>query len=111
MFNLTFSKILDDDIDSCYFYIKDNLQAPMAAENLMKELYVKIDKVLENPFFRPLVQDKLLASLGIRSIGIKNYLLFYNVEEDINNINFITFMYGKRDWANIIKELPLNEII
>ena len=111
MFSFTFSKIIDNDIDSCYFYIKDNLQAPMAAENLMKELYVKIDKVLENPFFRPLVQDKLLASLGIRFIGIKNYLLFYIVEEDINNINFITFLYGKRDWANIIKELPLNEIL
>jgi len=111
MFNPVFSKIIVDDIDSCYFYIKDILQAPKAAENLMKELYVKIDKLLENPFFRPLVQDKLLASLGIRSIKIKNYLLFYNVEEKINNINFITFMYGRRDWANIIKELPLNEIL
>jgi len=111
MYNPVFSKIIDDDIDSCYFYIKDILQSPMAAENLMKELYVNIDKVLGNPFFRPLVQDKLLASLGIRSIKIKNYLLFYNVEEDTNNINFITFMYGRRDWTNIIKELPSNEIL
>jgi len=102
MFNPTFSKIIEDDIDSCYFYIKDTLQAPIAAENLIKELYEKINKAMETPFFRPLVQDKLLASLGIRSIKIKNYLLFYNVEEHINNINFITFMYGKRDWIGQI---------
>ena len=27
MFNPIFSKIIGDDIDSCYFYIKDVLQA------------------------------------------------------------------------------------
>jgi len=36
-----------------------------------------------NPIFRPLVQDKLLASLGIRSIKINNYLLFYNNDRNI----------------------------
>jgi len=30
---------------------------------------------------------------------------FYNVEEEIKNINFITFMYSKRDWARMIKEI------
>ena len=111
MYNLSFSKIIDEDIDSCYNYIKDKLDAPMAAENLMKELYEKLNYIKENPFFRPLVHDKLLASLGIRLIKVKNYLLFYNVEEENSNINIITFMYNKRDWVNIVKEIPLDEIM
>ncbi|WP_461256251.1 type II toxin-antitoxin system RelE/ParE family toxin [Treponema sp. R80B11-R83G3] len=111
MYNLIFSKIIDEDIDSCYFYIKDKLEAPMAAENLMKELYEKINQIEENPYSRPLVHDKLLASLGIRSIKVKNYLLFYSIEEENKNINVITFMYSKRDWVNIVKEIPFDEII
>jgi len=111
MYNLSFSKIIDGDIDSCYNYIKDKLDAPMAAENLMKELYEKLNQIKENPYSRPLVHDKLLASLGIRSIKVKNYLLFYSVEEENNNINIITFMYNKRDWVNIVKNIPLDEII
>jgi plasmid stabilization system protein ParE len=107
MFNLSFSKIIDGDIDSCYNYIKGSLEAPMAAENLMEELYEKLNHIKENPYSRPLVHDELLASLGIRSIKVKNFLLFYSVEE--NNINVITFMYNKRDWANIIKEISLND--
>ena len=103
MYNLAFSKIIEEDIDLCYNYIKDKLDAPMAAENLMKELYEKINYIIEKPYSRPLVHDKLLASLGIRSIKIKNYLLFYSVEEKSNTVNIITFMYGKRDWVNIIK--------
>ena len=105
MFDLSFSNIIDGDIDSCYNYIKDKLEAPRAAENLMEELYEKLNHIKENPYSRPLVHDELLASLGIRSIKVKNYLLFYSVEE--NNINVITFMYNKRDWANIIKEISL----
>ena len=38
MYNLTFSKTIEEDIDLCYNYIKDKLEAPMAAENLMEEL-------------------------------------------------------------------------
>jgi toxin ParE1/3/4 len=110
VYNLAFSKIIDEDIDSCYNYINDKLEAPMAAENLMKELYEKLNQIKENPYSRPLVHDKLLASLGIRSIKVKNYLLFYNVEDD-KNINVITFMYSKRDWVNIIKEIPLDDIM
>jgi mRNA-degrading endonuclease RelE of RelBE toxin-antitoxin system len=108
MFNLSFSQIIDGDIDSSYNYIKDNLEAPMAAENLMEELYKKLNDVKENPYSRPLVHDELLASLGIRSIKVKNYLLFYSVEEENHIINVITFMYNKRDWANIIKEISLD---
>jgi len=107
MYNFTFSTIIDEDIDSCYNYIIGKLESPMAAENLMKELYEKLNHIKENPYSRPLVHDKLLASLGVRSIKVKNYLLFYNVEEENSNINIITFMYGKRDWINIVKGLVL----
>jgi plasmid stabilization system protein ParE len=106
MYKIIFSNTFDEDIDSTYFYIKDTLESPMAAENLMKELYEKLNYIMEKPYSRPLVYDKFLASLGIRSIKIKNYLLFYNIEEyDENIINAISFMYNKRDWINILKEI------
>ena len=116
MYNLLFSKILDDDIESCYIYIRDALEAPTAAENLMRELYEKLEYIKGKPYSRPLVHDKLLASFGIRSVKVKNYLLFYNIEEDKikggrKNINIITFMYSKRDWVSILRKTPLDEIM
>ena len=111
MYDLFFSKVIDSDIDQCYAYIKETLEAPKAAENLFTELYTKINSILENPYKRPLVQDKYLASLGIRSINVKNYMLFYNISEDKNIVNAIRFMYSKRDWINILKEKSLEEIL
>jgi len=112
MYNLIFSKIIDEDIDLCYNYIKDTLEAPMAAENLMKELYRKLDYIKEKPNSRPLVCDKILASMGIRSIKVKNHIIFYNIDtENKRNVNVISFMYNKRDWINILKEKSLREIM
>jgi hypothetical protein len=42
MYKLLPSKLFDNDIDSVYQYIRENLEAPMAAENLMAELKIKL---------------------------------------------------------------------
>jgi plasmid stabilization system protein ParE len=107
MYELVFSKIIEEDIDSCYNYIKDILEAPMAAEKLMKELYEKLNYIKEKPFSRPFVHDDFLSSLGIRSIKVKNYVVFYYIEDNKNKkfVNLVSFMYSRRDWANILKEI------
>jgi len=111
MYKLLFSKTIDDEIDSSYNYIKDILEASSAAKNLMKELYDKLNYIKEKPYSRPLVHDEFLASLGIRSIRVKNYLIFYNIDENDKNVNVISFMHNKRDWVYILKEKSLDEIM
>jgi plasmid stabilization system protein ParE len=103
MYKLRFSKLYKEDVDSSYNYIKSKLEAPMAADNLIKEILEKLNKVKENPNIRPLVQDKYLASLGYRSISVKNYIIFYIINSDNKYINIIRFLYKKRNWINILK--------
>jgi len=62
MFELIFSEKINNDIVSSINYIKDTLKAPMAAQNHAEELKKKYIKLKENPFARPLVQNKYLAS-------------------------------------------------
>jgi plasmid stabilization system protein ParE len=69
MYLLTFSKLIDTDFDTSYEYIKEKLESPRAAEKLFDELVTKLDYIRETPFTRPLVQDRHLASLGIRSLN------------------------------------------
>ena len=107
MYDFIFSKIMDFDIDQNYYYIKDTLEAPKAAEKLYSELYEKINEIINNPYKRPLVQDKYLASLGIRSIKVKNYLLFYKITEENKMVNILRFLYNKRDWIKLLKESHL----
>jgi toxin ParE1/3/4 len=111
VYRLRFSKIYRIDVDSSYNYIKDKLEAPMAAENLIKEILEKLIKIRENPNIRPLVQDKYLASLGYRLINVKNYMIFFIIDNDNKHIKIIRFLYNKRNWINILKEKTIEEMM
>ena len=102
MFELKFSEKINSDIVSTLKYISEVLEAPKAAENHYEELIKTYDKLKENPHRRPLVQNKYLASKGIRSISIKNYVLIYKIDEDDNTVLLFRFLYCRRDWINIL---------
>ena len=103
MYNLIFSKIADLDIDQSYTYIKDTLEAPTAAEKLFSEIYEVVEDLQKNPYKRALIQDKYLASFGIRSVNVKKYVLYYMIDENKKEINIIRFLHQLRDRINIIK--------
>ena len=102
MFNLIFSEKINNDIVSTLKYISEILEVPKAAENHYEELTKTYNKLQENPFRRSLVQNKNLAAKGIRSIKIKNYLLFYKINESDNTVFLYRFLYCRRDWVNIL---------
>jgi len=112
------SKTIKSDIKAAHKYIKETLEAPMAAENLKKELLKKFEYIKENPFSRSFVQDTFLAFLEVRSINVKNFTIFYKVKENKdkkikfkNIVTALRFMYSKRDWQNILKEDATEGII
>jgi len=110
LYNIKVSKLYDADVDSCYDYINDTLENPIAAENLIKNIIEALLKISENPKIRPLVRDEFLASLGYRLINVKNYMIFYIIDEPNNYLKIVRFLYGKRDWMNILKENTVEEL-
>jgi toxin ParE1/3/4 len=102
MFNLIFSEKINNDIVSTLKYISEVLEAPRASEDHYEELIKTYDKLQDNPFRRPLVQNKYLAAKGIRSINVKNYVLFYKINE--NTVFLYRFLYCRRDWINILSK-------
>ena len=104
MFELIFSEKVNSDIVFALKYICDVLEAPKAAENHYEELIKTYDILKENPYRRPLVQNKYLAAIGIRSISVKNYVLFYKINEENNIVQLHRFLYCRRDCINILSK-------
>jgi plasmid stabilization system protein ParE len=102
MYSLIITDIAEEDILNTITYIADVLKAPTAANNLLDEIE-KHEEILENtPNIYPLVPDEYLAQNGLRFTIIKNYLMFYTINEDEKMITVIRFLYGRRDWKNIL---------
>jgi toxin ParE1/3/4 len=64
----------------------------------------KKEKTLEiTPTIFPFVPDDYLARKRIKFLKIKNYMLFYIIDEDEETVTVIRFLYCRRDWKNILK--------
>ena len=102
MYSLHITDIAEDDILSAVRYITNALKAPAAANNLLDEIE-KHEEILENsPNIYPFVKDEYLAQQGIKFVMIKNYILFYIVNEDEKVVTAIRFLHSRRDWKNIL---------
>ena len=103
MYFLNITEIAHEDILSVVKYIANVLKSPMAASRLLDDIE-KQEKTLENtPNIYPVVSDEYLATKGVKFVMIKNYILFYTINEDEKTVTVIRFLYGRRDWKNIVK--------
>ena len=49
------------------------------------------------------VSDKLLSLWGIRFTIVMNYLAFYTVDDAMQTMHIVRFLYGKSNWITILK--------
>ena len=101
-YSINITDLAEEDILATAQYISNVLKNPIAANNLLDEIE-RHEKILEEtPNIYPFVQDEYLSEKGLKYARIKNYLIFYTVDEDNKTVNVIRFLYGRRDWKNIL---------
>ncbi|GHS94011.1 translation repressor RelE [Synergistales bacterium] len=84
-------------------YIANELKNPNAANRLIDDAEEHILSLSESSFLYPLVRDDYLAGNGVRHFPVRNYLVFYVVSEASKSVVVLRFLYGRRDWINILK--------
>ena len=109
MYFVNISDIAEEDILSTVKYISGELKAPKAANDLLDEIERHEEILGKTPHIYPRVPDEYLAGKGLRFVIIKNYLMFFIIEEK-ELVNVVRFLYGRRDWKNILKNETYEEI-
>jgi toxin ParE1/3/4 len=92
------------DLRKTAAYIVDELKSPVAANHLLDDTETGIATLTDSPYIYPLVRDEYLAEKGIRLFSVRNYIVFYAVREENKTIVILRFLYGRRDWMNILKK-------
>jgi plasmid stabilization system protein ParE len=103
-YTFVFTELYNDDIEEARHYFRIEKKEPKIGANLMKLIVRKINILETMPYSRPLVLNTYLATRGFRTVLVKNYILFYFVDEANRTVVLARFIHGSRDWANIIKE-------
>ena len=102
MYHLNITNLAEEDILRTSKYISEALKAPIAANKLLDEIEKYANIIEETPNIFPIVSDVYLAEKRIRFAIVKNYMMFYIVNENEKLVDVLRFLYGRRDWKNIL---------
>jgi len=104
IYSKEFSKAAIKDIRRTNLYLKDTLKNRNASSRLITSTEAKVNELIIFPFQHPIVQDPVLKLYKIRYAQIKNYLIFYTVDENSKIVYIVRFLYARSDWNNILKK-------
>lgn len=96
------------DVANATDYIDQVLKNPKAADELLEAFLQQVNDLAVFPARYPLARDKILAAWGIRFLRIKNYIAFYLIDDAREMIYVIRLLYGKSNWASILKNSIAN---
>ena len=83
-------------------YITNELHAPQAAHNLMLEMKNKVASLENMPERNQLVDSKKWSRQGVRRIPVKNFIMYYWVNDEQQTVHITAVVYEKR---NQLREL------
>lgn len=103
MYKLEFLPIAKKDIDDIIFYISSTLKNPSAAIKLSKFFIKGARSILEFPYGVSEYKTIIKLKNVYRCIKIKNFLMFYIIEEKDKNIIIVRVLYQKMDIKNVLE--------
>ena len=101
-YDLVIAEAAEADLDGIVDYISYELKEPTTALKQLSIIKEAMTTLEELPERHGIVQDKYLASKGIRKLPVDNCLIFYTVNKSANIINIVRVLHGRRNWESIL---------
>jgi toxin ParE1/3/4 len=92
------------DLREIYEYIAFTLLVPETARSLTGKIMADIRSLETFPERNPLYKDEPWHSQGVRFLPVKNYLVFYTVNNETETVSIARILYGGRDISKQLEE-------
>lgn len=90
-------------------YIAFELLAPEAAVNLLVVLQQEMEKLAYMPGRIQLTPEEPWNSEGIHRLPVKNFYVYFWIDEDRKKVQVIDVIYIKRDQQRQLMNMPLED--
>ncbi len=90
-----------EDLKEIVRYISNTLQNPKAADNLGREIIEKVDLIADFPYSAPHYTPIKPLAYEYRKLLVKNYFVFYRVNEEEKTVTVARVIYAKRNTASL----------
>lgn len=102
MSKLIVSPAADRDLDSILSFLINELCNPQAAGNLLDEVESAYDALVETPEAFEMCRDQRLAELEYRKVQVGNYLMIYQYDSELGEINVLRFFHESQNYLSMM---------
>lgn len=96
-----------EQIQQTVSYISRNLLEPETAKLWSALLKKEIASLNFMPQRFPLTEEEPWHSYGIRKMTVRNFLVYYLVDDDKKQVSITAVIYGRRNQINALLDLSL----
>ena len=86
-------------------YIATELKEPIIAKRMLEQLKAEMMSLQTMPYRVKLIDEQPQGKLGFRKIRVKNYYIYFWVDEDRKEIQILAVIYVRRDQAGQLERL------
>ena len=86
-------------------YIATELQAPIVAKRILELLKSEMMSLQTMPYRVKLIGEQPWCDLGFRRIRVKNYYVYFCVDESRKEVQILAVIYVRRDQAKQLEQL------
>ena len=102
MYNVEILPVARKDMLDIVSYISMKLSNSKAASDLAEELIKKINSLAKRPYISPAYIPIRPLKHEYRKLIVKNYIVFYWVDEETETVTVARVIYGKRNYDNLL---------
>ena len=101
-YRVDISEPAERDLTDIVRYIVAQLSAPVSAFHMMELLEEAMGTLSLMPHRHPFLADERLSQMGYRKLVIKNYVIFFSIDEKNQVVDVERILYKRRDWLRIL---------
>lgn len=103
MYKIEFLPIAKEDIDNIIYYVHHTLKN-LTASTKMRDLFSEsLDYIAEFPYGNSIYEPIGNLNNEYRRYRVKNFLMFYTINEEEKTITIVRVLYQKMNIANILE--------
>ena len=102
MYHLEFLPIAKQDMTEIAGYISHELCNPAAAEKLADEMIEAVERLIDFPYINAIHQAIKPLTKEYRKLIVKNYIVFYWIDEKEKRITIARVIYARRNYEKFL---------
>ena len=105
IFDYVLTANAEQDIDDTFGYISEELSNPDAALTFADALEEKFEEICKTPKLGRIVENDFLRRDDVRMVHVKNYQVYYLIDEANKNVVILNVVFGGRNQDEVLKKI------